>query len=92
MTEPGKQRWAEERCVAQPWRCFEEASALTGARDRVVTKVYIRCTRTPLDYLDGFAAEARHDSGWDLHFLETGHDCMITQPAELAAVLLRYAA
>ena len=92
VTDPELQRWAEERCVAQPWRCFEEPSALTGAWTTVAVKVYIRCTQTPLDYLDSFAGWAGQESGWNLHRLASGHDCMITEPEGLAEILLSYAA
>jgi len=51
-------------------------------------KTYIRCTQTPLDYMDAFAARAADDPEWESYSLETGHDCMLTEPDRLAAMLM----
>lgn len=50
---------------------------------------YVHCTDKPGgDAFAGFAAAARSDPAWALDVLDTGHDAMVTAPAELARALL----
>ena len=41
--------------------------------------------------MEQFVDRARSAADWDLHLLDTGHDCMITEPEALAKLLLTYA-
>jgi pimeloyl-ACP methyl ester carboxylesterase len=54
---------------------------------------YVHCTDKPSgDAFACFAATARPDPAWVLDTLDTGHDAMVTAPADLARVLLRRSA
>lgn len=90
ITDPEQQRWGDENCVPQPLKCFSEKSSLTGAWMSVPKKVYIRCTNPPLPYMDQFQTYAKQQSDWDTIEMATGHDCMVTEPQELADILLTY--
>ena len=91
ITDPEQQRWGDENCVPQPLKCFSEASSLTGAWMSVPQKVYIRCVNPPLPYMDQFQSFAEQQDDWDSYVMETGHDCMVTEPDQLAEILLIYA-
>jgi len=91
VVDPAAQQWADEKCVPHPVGCFLQQSRLTGAGSAVPRHAYIRCTDTELDYMEQFVEAARATPGWDLHFLDTGHDCMITEPEALTTMLLDYA-
>lgn len=88
VTEPETAAWTDAKCVPHPLATFQQPIELTGAWLDVATKTYIRCTQTPLPYMDAFAEQADDDPAWSLYYIETGHDCMITEPDRLAAMLM----
>lgn len=87
-----QQAWANAECVPQPLKCFSEPSSVTGAWNTIAQKSYIRCTNPALEYMNQFQNFAEQQADWDIYEIATGHDCMITAPAELAEVLLKYVA
>ncbi len=40
--------------------------------------------------MEQFVDQARSAADWDLHLMDTGHDCMITEPEALASILMTY--
>ena len=92
VTDPAQQAWADARCTPQPWKTLFDKAVMSGQAGPVGKTVYIRCQHQTLDYMEQFAEQARSAPGWDLHFLDSVHDCMITDPDKLAALLLPYAA
>ncbi|MEX1157503.1 MAG: hypothetical protein WEC79_01070, partial [Thermomicrobiales bacterium] len=52
-------------------------------------RTFILCvSNTPSGTFVPFADRARSTPGWTLHELATGHDAMLTEPDELARLLL----
>lgn len=90
IVDPEQQKWGDANCVPQPLKCFSEASSLTGNWTGVANKVYIRCTKPTLPYMDQFQNYAEQQADWDTYEMDTGHDCMVTEPDELADILLKY--
>lgn len=88
VEDADKAAWVNAKCVDQPWATFTQPLSLSGDWLSVPRKLYIRCTETPLDYMDAFAERAAGDDNWDLMQLETGHDCMVTEPERQAAMLM----
>jgi pimeloyl-ACP methyl ester carboxylesterase len=88
VTDPDQAAWVDAKCAPHPIATFRQPSYLTGAWLEVPRKTYIRCTQTPLSYMDAFAERAANDADWSLYYLETGHDCMVTEPERLAAMLM----
>ena len=78
-------------CSATP-EMFSEPSSVTGAWNTIAQKSFIRCTNSALEYMDQFQNFAEQQADWDIYEMATGHDCMITAPAELAEILLKYVA
>lgn len=71
--------------LAAPLRC-PNAAAIR------VPRLYIRCVAFANEGFDNALARVRASSGWGYRELATGHDAMITAPAQLAALLLESAA
>ncbi len=64
---------------------------LTGARERIAEKTYIRATAYPSQPFDQALAKARA-RGWRSHEVACGHDVMLDAPERLAEILLGEAA
>ena len=64
---------------------------MTGARDRVKKKAYIRTTVSNNTFFDGFAAKLKTRAGWRVYEETCGHDMMVDQPTRLADILLERA-
>lgn len=77
-------RWCDENLKPMPVKTHEDPAAI-GANDLALgAAVFCRCTG-----FSGFQPmESRAERmGWALHFLNTGHDAMITAPRELAQLI-----
>ncbi len=60
---------------------------LTGARERVAKKTYIRATGYPNPNFDRFYAKTRADPSWRTYEVPCGHDVMIDLPERLTQIL-----
>ncbi len=78
--------WVDAQCTPLPIKCFTQKLALTGARERVAKKTYIRAMGYPSPSFDQGLATAR-DRGWNVHEMPCGHDAMIDMPQLLAELL-----
>ena len=78
--------WVDAQCTAQPIKCFLQKLTLTGARERIAKKTYIRATVYPSQYFDTGLASARAKN-WRIHEVECGHDVMLDMPERLAEIL-----
>jgi pimeloyl-ACP methyl ester carboxylesterase len=80
--------WVNEHCVPHPYASFNEKIRLTGGRERVPNKVYIRAAKLRSKAFDGFLKEAEADKGWKAITLDCGHDVMVDAPELLADTLV----
>lgn len=84
-------RWLAEHMTPQPIATFEQPVRF-GAEapsPELAPRMYIHCvTDPPSPMFLPFADRARSTPGWNLHELATGHDAMLTEPDELARLLL----
>jgi pimeloyl-ACP methyl ester carboxylesterase len=93
--------WVKRRLTAHPGHCYEAALAFEPARVAAVPRTFVSCTQPPLPTIDairprmadpGFWGGAwRGGGGAEVVELATGHDPMVTMPAELTRLLLRCA-
>ena len=81
--------WVEAMCTPHPIRCFVDPVRLTGARERIARKVYIRATDYPSAPFDAAKARLSADPSWIIHGIASGHDVMVDKPDELAEALMR---
>ncbi len=68
-----------------------EKIALTGARDRVSRKSYIRAASYANPGFDRALAAARSDPSWRTYEVSCGHDVMVDMPERLTEILLEAA-
>ncbi|MEN3269746.1 alpha/beta fold hydrolase [Pseudonocardia sp.] len=88
VTDPADRAWVRPRLRPQPVRAMSDPLPPQPVPD--LPRSYIHCTVKPgTDTFTGFAATAREDPSWRFDELATGHDAMVTAPAELAALLRR---
>ena len=79
--------WVDAQCTPQPIRCFLQKLTLTGARERIAKKAYIRAVVYPSPYFDAGLASARAKKDWRLYELPCGHDVMLDMPEKLIQIL-----
>ena len=78
--------WVDAQCTPQPIQTFVQRLALTGARDRIGKKTYIRAAAYANPYFDAGLATARARN-WRVFELPCGHDVMLDMPERLAEIL-----
>jgi len=80
--------WVDAQCTPQPLQCFLQKLTLTGARERIAKKTYVRATAYPSPYFDAGLASARAKNNWRIHEVQCGHDLMLDMPERLTEILL----
>jgi pimeloyl-ACP methyl ester carboxylesterase len=80
--------WVDSLATPQPIRAMTEKIKLTGARDRIAQKIYIRASGYPNVSFDKALARVKADRGWRAYEVPCGHDVMIDEPDRLTEILL----
>jgi hypothetical protein len=81
--------WIDSKLTPQPNGIAFQPIRLTGKRDAIARKTYIRAPRYPQAAFDRALADCRADGTWQTFVNEnSGHDVMIDAPDWLADVLL----
>jgi pimeloyl-ACP methyl ester carboxylesterase len=91
ITDPNMSEWVQERLTPHPYSTYEDPPpAFSGTSESdSIPRTYIHCTVGPLaSWMEPFAARARKLK-WNVHTMARCHDVMITDPNELAEILLR---
>jgi pimeloyl-ACP methyl ester carboxylesterase len=83
--------WVDAMCTPQSIATFTDKITLTGARDRIAKKAYIRAKGYPSVPFDGFQERLKADATWRVHELPSGHDAMVDMPDRLVDILLQVA-
>jgi pimeloyl-ACP methyl ester carboxylesterase len=83
--------WVDSLATPQPIGTMTEKIKLTGARERVATKAYIRAAGYPNVSFDKACARTKADRSWRTYEVPCGHDVMIDKPDRLAEILLEVA-
>jgi pimeloyl-ACP methyl ester carboxylesterase len=88
VEDPDDVAWLESMFVPHPWRTYTDPVTVTPAGS-AVPAAFVECT----DWLRVFEpfAKVAASRGWPVHELSSGHEAMVTQPGELADVLLEIA-
>ncbi|KAF4407988.1 MULTISPECIES: alpha/beta fold hydrolase [Streptomyces] len=90
VTDPADVAWLRTMLSDQPVRCLQERVRMDNPAMRAIARTHIHCTVKPAGF-PRRSVPATQPNGtpaqvWEL---PTGHDCMITMPAELADLLLK---
>jgi pimeloyl-ACP methyl ester carboxylesterase len=80
--------WVDAMCTPQSVATFTDKIALTGARDRIAKKAYIRAKGYPSVPFDGFHDKLKADAAWRVYELPSGHDAMVDMPDRVAQILV----
>ena len=83
--------WVDAKQTAQPIGVSLKPIRLTGARERVKKKTYIRATGYPNPNFDRFYARTKADPAWRTYEVPCGHDVMIDMPDRLTEILVKSA-
>ena len=82
--------WVQSKLTPQPLGTYLQPIKLSGARDRVAKKTYVRLPRFPNPTLDRALTECKADTSWKtFENKASGHFAMLDAPAWLAEILLQ---
>jgi pimeloyl-ACP methyl ester carboxylesterase len=79
--------WVDAKQTAQPIGVSLQPIRLTGAREKVARKTYIRATDYANPNFDRFYAKTKADPSWRTYAVHCGHDVMIDMPERLVEIL-----
>ena len=85
------QAWVDEKCTPQPTATLSEKLALSGARDRIAKRAYIRAKGYASPGFDRAQAKAQAATGYRVYEMPCGHDAMVDMPDRLTDILLEVA-
>jgi pimeloyl-ACP methyl ester carboxylesterase len=83
--------WVASKLTPQPVAVSLQPIKLTGARDKVAKKTYIRARGVERPHYDECVARLKSDRSWRVYELQCGHDVMIEMPERLTQILLEVA-
>jgi Alpha/beta hydrolase family len=92
LSDANDTAWYLSKMTPHPIGAFLQPVKLSGARERVAKKTYIRLPKYPLAALDKAFGECKADNSWTvLENTTSGHPVMINEPEWLTGVLLQAA-
>ncbi len=83
--------WIDAKCTPHPVATLSDKPTLTGARDRIATRAYIRAKEYPNPTFDKYYAALKARDGWRTYEMACGHDAMVDMPERLTEILLELA-
>ena len=83
--------WVEAKSTPQPIATFTEKLVLTGARERIAKKAYIRAGDFEFPAFDKIYEKLAAEASWKTYTMPCGHDAMIDMPERLTEILLEMA-
>ncbi|WP_329138731.1 alpha/beta fold hydrolase [Streptomyces sp. NBC_01476] len=92
VTDPADIAWLRTMVSDESVRCFQQPARLGNPAADAIPRTHIHCVGSEPEGLIRRPVPATQPNGapsqvWELR---SGHDCMITVPAELAALLLKF--
>ncbi len=94
ITDPDIIAWIEPKLTPHPSGTLFEPLALTSKLAQKIPRSFISCVvgqAKNMGTVAKSAAKVRGKSNWVYHELNTGHNAMMTEPKELATLLLKLA-
>lgn len=81
--------WVDKMMTPQPIGVSVQPLKLTGARDRIAKKAYVRARKYPQPDFDRWYLQCKADPTWKVFDMACGHDTMIDMPKETADILVQ---
>jgi hypothetical protein len=88
FADPADTEWVRRRMTPHPYAPFEQKARWNGPLGNGLPRLYIDCTHPALTALATIKDRYRGKPDWPFAELKTGHDAMLSAPAELARLLL----
>jgi pimeloyl-ACP methyl ester carboxylesterase len=88
--KPENRAYVQSKMTGQPVGVSQQPIRLTGARERIANKMYIRADGFPSKTFNDYRDTVR-GRGWETESVPCGHDVMIDEPELLTEILLRVA-
>jgi pimeloyl-ACP methyl ester carboxylesterase len=89
LTGPSQVAFVVPRLVPHPVETLYQPIRAPKPR-RPIPTAYIRCIRNPAPHFNAALDAIRKDSAVRIDTIDTGHSCMVTEPAETTRLLLKY--
>jgi pimeloyl-ACP methyl ester carboxylesterase len=83
--------WVDAKCTPHPIATLTDRIALTGARDKIAKKSYIRAKGYPSVAFDAALAKYKGNANWKTYEMTAGHDAMVDEPDKLTEILIEVA-
>jgi pimeloyl-ACP methyl ester carboxylesterase len=80
--------WVDAMCTPHPIATLTDKATMTGARDRIAHKTYIRAAGYPSVPFDAALNQLKANSAWRTHEMPCGHDAMVDMPERLTELLV----
>ena len=80
--------WVDSMCTPQPLGTYTEKLVLSGAREAIAKKTYIRAKGYAQPIFDAAEEKLKKDPTWRVLPVESGHDVMVDAPDRLVEMLL----
>jgi pimeloyl-ACP methyl ester carboxylesterase len=81
--------WVDSKTTQQPNGVALQPIKLTGAREKVAKKTYIRAAAYPQPAFDKAYADCKADKSWQTYEAACGHDVMVDEPQWLVDILVK---
>jgi pimeloyl-ACP methyl ester carboxylesterase len=80
--------WVNRRQTPHPFGVYQDPLMFDAQRVASVKRTFVDCTSPALQTIAVMRQRVRTEPGWQVVELKTGHDPMVSQPEELARLLL----
>jgi pimeloyl-ACP methyl ester carboxylesterase len=80
--------WVDSKLTPQPVGVALQPIKLTGAREKIAKKTYIRAPLYPQPAFDRYYAGKKAAASWRTYEVDGGHDVMVDRPQRLVEILL----
>jgi pimeloyl-ACP methyl ester carboxylesterase len=80
--------WVDGMCTPHPVATLTDKITVTGAREKIAKKTYIRAKGYPSVPFDGAQEKYKATAGWRVYELPSGHDAMVDMPDRLTEILV----
>jgi len=88
---PADVAWIDSMMTPQPNGVWPDKIHLTGARDRIAKRAYVRAGLYPSVSFDAAMEKQSKRDGWRVMSMAGGHDLMVDCPEELANLFIELA-
>ena len=83
--------WVDAMCTLHPLATLTDKSVITGGRDKIAKRAYVRAKGYPSVPFDAAQEKLKATAGWRVYEMPCGHDAMVDMPDRLTEILLEVA-